>query len=310
MDSSGDARQGAAAIAIVMPVYNRAGVVGRAVASVLAQDFPYFELIVVDDGSTDGTAAAVEAFADPRVRLIRRATNVGGNAARNLGITAAAAPLVAFLDSDDAFLPHKLRYLAGYFEARPEIEALIDSFEIRYPPSMGKRDVACVNPVLDDNGEIERAIFARRLFKATPAIAVRRAAALRAGLFDETLRRRQDFDFVLRLLRTARCATTDARLWVKSWSPDAVSAKQSTFLQATLELCDRHPRYLVEPAFRTGLARDVARHFWRLASRGSLSAAMSDARRLHGAVGSRAAFVLVAEGFGELARRGVERALR
>ncbi|HVF37605.1 MAG TPA: glycosyltransferase family 2 protein, partial [Sphingomicrobium sp.] len=96
------------AISVVMPVYNRADSVGRAVASVLAQDFPDFELIVVDDGSTDGTAEAVSAEIDPRLRLIRLPGNAGGNAARNRGIEAARAPLIAFLDSDDAYLPHKL----------------------------------------------------------------------------------------------------------------------------------------------------------------------------------------------------------
>ena len=65
------------------------------------------------------------------------------------------------------------------------------------------------------SAEVERAIFARRIFKATPALSARRSALLDAGLFDETLRRRQDMDMILRLTRKAECATTDKVLWTK-----------------------------------------------------------------------------------------------
>lgn len=291
------------AVTVVMPVFNREAVVRRAIDSVLVQDFETFELIVVDDASTDETAKAVEAVGDARVSLLRQDRNRGGNAARNRGVMAARAPLIAFLDSDDAYLPHKLGFLVRYFEERPEIDALIDSFEIRYPARSRKPAFRAVNAVIDASADIERRVFMRRMFKATPAISVRRAAAIRAGLFDETLRRRQDFDFVLRLCKTARCASTDQILWTKSWSEDAISFKQSTFMDATIELCRRHPRYLSEPTFRPGLARDTARHFIRLAAQGGLSNAVRDANRLRREFGATELASLVAQGFWELARR-------
>src|SRR5215212_3810304 len=95
-------------IAVIMPAYNRAGLIGRAIDSVLAQDFDDFELIVVDDGSADDTVEVVRRYDDPRVRLVELGRNQGSNAARNAGIRSASAPLIAFLDSDDAYLPHKL----------------------------------------------------------------------------------------------------------------------------------------------------------------------------------------------------------
>ena len=87
---------------VVIPSYNRLNVLPRAVESVLAQDEPDFELIVVDDGSTDGTKAWLAAQTDPRIQVIASERNRGVSAARNLGLAAARAPVVAFLDSDDA----------------------------------------------------------------------------------------------------------------------------------------------------------------------------------------------------------------
>lgn len=290
-------------ISVVMPVYNRERVVGRAIDSVLAQTHADFELVIVDDGSKDGTAAAVEACADPRVRLLRQPENRGGNAARNRGVREAQAPLISFLDSDDRFLPHKLAYVVDLFERRPEIDVLIDSFELVYPPEMNKPTAARLNPVLDDSGAVETALYARRMFKATPAISLRKPAILAAGLFDEALKRRQDFDLVLRLVKTARCVSTDAVLWTKEWSPDAISAKNDTFMAATIDLVRRHPTYLTTPEHRVGLARDLARHFLRLARRGRLGDALSDAGRFGAAFGRGTLAGLVVEGLGEIVRR-------
>jgi glycosyltransferase involved in cell wall biosynthesis len=299
-----------AEIAIVMPVFNRERSVGAAIESVLAQEFGDFELLIVDDGSRDGTVEAIRAYDDPRIRLILQDVNRGGNAARNRGVSEATAPLVAFIDSDDAFLPHKLGFLVAFFARRPDVDALIDSFELVYPPETGKPPAPRLNPVLDGSPEIEQAIFDRRVFKATPAISARRDAILRAGMFDETLRRRQDFDLMLRLTRVARCATTDAILWTKRWSADAISAKDDTFVAATVDLCRRHPQYLADPRFRPGLARDVARHFIRLGSKGALSVAAADARRLGREFGAGTLARLAAQGVGEIVRRKREKASR
>lgn len=291
------------AVAVVMPVYNRATTVGRAIESVLAQDFPDFELVLVDDGSSDASVETILGYRDSRITLLRQERNRGGNAARNRGILAATAPLITFLDSDDVFLPHKLGVVTRYFNERPDIDVLIDSFEVVYPADSGKPPMRRINPVLERSAAIERAIFARRLYKATPAISLRKEAAMRAGLFDESLKRRQDFDLVLRLSRTVRCASTDAVLWAKHWSHDAISAKQSTFMDATIDICRRHPSYIAQPANRIGLARDMARHFARLAANGSIGAAASDARRFAAEFGAGTLVSLVASGCREILRR-------
>lgn len=106
--ATGGAVGGDVEISVVIPAYNRAETIGRCIASVLAQDFPSFEVVVADDGSTDATREVVTAIADPRVRLVARGQNGGAAAARNSGVAAARGRYVAFLDSDDVFLPGKL----------------------------------------------------------------------------------------------------------------------------------------------------------------------------------------------------------
>lgn len=277
--SFADGASKAPAISVVLPVHNRASVVGDAVRSVLAQQFHDFELIVIDDGSTDGTAETIGAFDDPRVRFIRLPENLGGNAARNKGIDVARAPLIAFLDSDDAYLPHKLGFTVRYFADRPEVDVLLDSF-IKLYPDRDRAEIALRNPVLDDNEQILGALFNRRLWKATPGIAVRREAAIRVGLFDESLRRRQDFDFILRLAKVARIATTDEICWVKAYSAETISGSLANFAPSTIEFYWRHPEYYSNPEFRRGFAHDLGRHFSRLVKQRRIAAAWRDAKLL------------------------------
>lgn len=95
-------------ISVIIPVYNRAALVRRALTSCLSQDDPDFEVVVIDDGSTDGTAEVVESIGDPRIRLIRHQVNRGRCPARNTGMAAASGQWFVFLDSDDELLPGAL----------------------------------------------------------------------------------------------------------------------------------------------------------------------------------------------------------
>lgn len=282
------------AVSVILPVHNRADVLPRAIQSVLDQEFRDFELIVVDDGSTDGSAAAARAFADDRVRLIELDRNRGGNAARNEGIRAARAPLIAFLDSDDTYLPEKLAWTVAEFDRRPGLELLVDSFVKVQPPGSARPRVVRRNPVIEDRELFRRALFTRQLWKATPSITVRRAAALKAGLFDETLRRLQDFDFLIRVSEFANCASTDQVLWVKYWDATAISA-QDNMIPANIELVRRHPEYLSTPAYRPGLAYALRLSAWRRIRRGDLAGVVRDLRNLAGAFGKRQAVRLALE---------------
>ena len=117
------------AVSVIIPTYNRADLVPRAIRSALAALSPGDEIIVADDGSTDGTYAAVEAFGPP-VRLLRL-DHAGAGMARNAGLAAARGPLVAFLDSDDEWLPDKITLQRTFLERRPDVLFAFSNFGVR-----------------------------------------------------------------------------------------------------------------------------------------------------------------------------------
>lgn len=183
------------AVSVIMPAYNVEPYVEAAVHSVLRQTFRDFELIIVDDGATDGTFDAAQRAAgrDPRVRIIRQA-NSGLSAARNTGLRVSQAPLVALLDSDDlwapAFLERQLAILTG-----PQAPDIVtgnawtlggahDGEPARpYPDPRPQPDL--VRILGDEFSVFVMAVFRRRVFEVI-------------GGFDESLRTNEDYDFWLR----------------------------------------------------------------------------------------------------------------
>ena len=109
-------------VSIVIPTYNRADLIARSIQSVLNQSYPDFEVIVVDDGSTDGTKEVVENFNDKRIKYIRLNNNRGAGAARNVGIRSSMGKFIAFQDSDDMWLPEKLKkHLSIFAKELPNV---------------------------------------------------------------------------------------------------------------------------------------------------------------------------------------------
>ncbi len=131
-DHSPDSTTGEA-VSVVIPTYNRAHLLPRAIVSVLIALLPQDELIVVDDGSKDRTSRLVRGFADrvrPRVRHFRT-KNHGAGAARNFGIRKAQNPLIAFLDSDDEWLPETLELKRAFMHSHPDVVFCCSDFEVR-----------------------------------------------------------------------------------------------------------------------------------------------------------------------------------
>jgi glycosyltransferase involved in cell wall biosynthesis len=184
-------------ISVVIPAYNQAAYLGAAIRSVLGQTRQDFEIIVVDDGSTDGTSEVAASFADARVRCIRQ-DNRGLPAARNTGIRAATGACVSLLDSDDLFLPRKLELLADALDRQPGLGLVAG--KAAYIDQDGCDLQQPIGSALPDDPA--------QLLLGNPihvgSVLVRRAWLERVGLFDERLRACEDWDMWLRLA-TAGC---------------------------------------------------------------------------------------------------------
>lgn len=185
-------------ITVVMPVYNRADVIGRALQSVLSQSYGDFELIVVDDGSTDDLAVALRRFPDPRVKVLRHEVNRGAAAARNSGLRAARGTYIAFIDSDDEWLPEKLeRQLARLEASRGEIGVSITGYYL-LRDRLGRREV---RPLADEEDWYRRLLAGCTVSFGSCGL-MRRAIFDEIGALDETMPRFEDWDWLLRYTAT------------------------------------------------------------------------------------------------------------
>lgn len=178
-------------VSVVIPAYNAAPFVGEAIESVLRQSYRQYEIVVVDDGSIDTTAAIVAAY--PGVRLLRQPQR-GAGAARNAGIRATQGELVAFLDADDWWTPDKLERQVALLASRPEVGMVVTEhvnvFDAGHSPVTDKQAAFA--------GDAVRGIFLHS-FIGTPTVMVRREVLETVGLFDESLPCAEDENLWLRI---------------------------------------------------------------------------------------------------------------
>ena len=192
-------------ITVVCPTFNSAAFVIETLASVVAHDTPPREVVVVDDGSSDGTADLVEQYfaevkPDFETKVVR-AQHGGPGASRNLGVEAASSPWIAFLDSDDFWVPAKLTVVTDALKANPEAnffchdEVLVTHRQQRVDMTYSRR--------VDTTGDMVRQIYFANRF-STSAVVCRKDLLVDAGLFDTTLPSAQDYEMWLRMAADMR----------------------------------------------------------------------------------------------------------
>lgn len=196
-------------VSVIVPAFNVKTFIAEAISSVEAQEYPAVEVIVIDDGSRDGTADFVEQNF-PDVRLFRK-ENGGSATARNVGLREARGDFIAFLDADDVWLPGKLKAQVEYFEAHPDIAMLGTGFAPWMADASGRfgdpmalaAGNANISPGTIDP-ESSGWGYHRMLldnYVWTTTVMMRRSLVDRIGFFDETLRLGQDYDLFLRASR-------------------------------------------------------------------------------------------------------------
>lgn len=185
-------------VSVILPTFNRAGLLARSIASVLAQTYNDFELLVMDDASTDDTAAVVRGFVDRRVRYHQLDRNRGPGAARNAGIRVASGEFVAFQDSDDEWLPDKLERQIAAFAGAPSSVGIVysDMLMVRengsvvYHPSPTVVSGRLVDPATG---------FYQVYMLGIVPVVVRTKCLQRVGGFDERLPAFEDLELLTRL---------------------------------------------------------------------------------------------------------------
>ena len=246
------------AVSVIMPTFNVERYIAAALESVLAQTWRDFEVLAIDDGSTDGTARVVEAFAagDARIRVLHKA-NGGISSARNMGLRDAAGEFIALLDGDDAWDPEFLESQMAILHAHPEIDLVTGNAR----NLGGHRDGQPARPWPDHRphpdllGMIadEEAVFIMCVF--------RRRVYEQIGGFDESLRTNEDYDYWLRAAAAGFRFYRNARpLGSYRRRNDSLSASAVNMLQGILRVYDKlRPTLAGQPLERAALDSQVAR---------------------------------------------------
>jgi glycosyltransferase involved in cell wall biosynthesis len=224
-------------VSIVLPTYNRAHLLRRAIQSILNQTYQNFEIIVVDDCSSDNTEEVVKSFCDERIRYVRNKEHKGAPFSRNIGIRIACGEYIAFQDSDDEWLPKKLEKQMDVFKnSSRELGVVYTSFwrigegrRFRVPPSNFKLNEVDIHEILLETN-----------FIGMPTAVVRKECFEKVGLFDETLPRLQEWDLWIRISRYYHFKHIDEPLVICYLQPDSISRNINAHIQALKHILNKY----------------------------------------------------------------------
>ena len=184
-------------VSVIIPTYNYGRFINETIRSVLSQSFSDSEIIIVDDGSTDGTKDIVSTFTDPRITYIYQ-KNRGQSSARNTGIRAASGGYIGFLDADDLWVPEKLEIQLSIFQTKPSVGLIYTGYEVidDLGTSIATRKARTIEGDL-----VSQLILGNIVSGSATTSLVRRACFDQVGLLDETLTSCEDWDMWLRIAR-------------------------------------------------------------------------------------------------------------
>lgn len=228
-------------VSVVLPTYNRAGSIPMSVKSVLLQTFQDFEVIIVDDGSTDNTEEVVHTINDSRVKYIKCDRNYGATHARNVGIQIASGRYIAFQDSDDQWLPEKLRkQVEVLHSAKKNIGVVYNA----YWRVINNKQIYM--PVDAPNTEKAKAVVAELffLFVATPTVLVRKECFERSGVFDERLPRLQEWELWIRMSQNYKFEYINEALVASYYQSQSITADHESLITSFDLILKKHGQIL------------------------------------------------------------------
>jgi glycosyltransferase involved in cell wall biosynthesis len=217
-----------ARVSVVMAVYNAARYLHESVDSILSQTFRDLELIIVNDASTDPSAEILDAFDDPRIRVITHTTNQGAAASRNDALAAARGDYVAIMDADDISAPSRLEIQVSFLDSHPDVGlvgcAVYDNID-----DQGSTLYTSYLP--EDNDTIQRTLVERWCF-LHPSIMFRREVCERVGGYRNEFDVAEDHDFILRVLDQHRAHNLPVKLVRYRINPKGLSVVGHDYIDA------------------------------------------------------------------------------
>lgn len=220
------------AVSIIIPTYNRANSISRSVNSILNQTYKDFEIIVIDDGSTDNTEEIISAISDERVKYYKQ-KNAGACSARNYGIELSRGEYIAFHDSDDIWYPQKLDKEIDILKKYSEVDVVFCKLvEIK------KNNNKSLRPSYFKEGIVEPV---KNLFGIGTITVVGRAEVFEKFKFDEDLPRFQEFELLYRVCKQHKLYCIDEGLAEYNLSEDSISAKPDKLIYTCKLLLKKHP---------------------------------------------------------------------
>ncbi len=234
-----------ALVSVIIPAYNASAFIEKAIDSVLAQSYPHFECLVINDGSTDNTPTVVEQYQDPRIRLISQ-VNGGLSNARNTGIQASKGEYLAFLDADDYWVADKLEKQAGLMQAHKEIGFCSSQTRVETPEGDFLNDWPCPE-IIDSTLET---IFTHNaaITGSGSGVMVRKQLQEQAGFFDESLKSLEDIDMWMRYAAHGEYCCIPETHTVITKRPDSMSRHLSTMRESAMQVLNKNKTLLNESA--------------------------------------------------------------
>lgn len=227
-------------VSVIIPTYNRAHMVGRAIQSVLNQTYQDFELIVVDDGSTDNTDEVVKGFDNERPRYIRYKENKGAQVARNTGLKAARGEYIALLDSDDEWLPEKLEKQINKFKSVSNNVGLIYCGKT----NINKKTGEILNEIVPtERGDVFKNLINHN-FTAGSTPLIKKLCFIKAGYFDTELPAFQDYDLWLRISMHYKFNFVAENLVKVCFHTTQITANVERRLQGAIIIFSKYQKYM------------------------------------------------------------------
>ena len=219
-------------VSVIIPTHNRSQILKRAVISVLNQSYHDFEVVVVDDASTDETTEVVRKFEDKRIKYIRHKQNKGAPAARNTGLRVSNSEYIAFLDDDDEWLPEKLEIqITAFKAAQPNVGVIYTAF---WRVQNGKKKFFPSSKIKHKQGNLYEQLLNGN-FIGLPTVIAKKQCFEKVGLFDECFPRLQDWEFLIRCAQQYHFIYIDKPLLISYHTDKSISSDHTAFL-AALEL--------------------------------------------------------------------------